>query len=181
MPRFGRHNKDTYSWVQENKHGVAILVNKKWRKHFNWTDYIRERAMSTSINKQHFLLISAYFTHSGYVGHHVGMMYRSFEKLTNSKKKIIHIVGGDFNTELGPGYGVERVSVGPHTLNEGNQRGDWMKQWLMIQSFTALNTMYRETLDKQATYRTPKRCRETVGPHIGGQETSLLQHRRRKT
>ena len=27
------------------------------------------------------------------------------------------------------------VSVGPHTLNEGNKRGDWMKQWLMIQNF----------------------------------------------
>ena len=34
MPRFGRHNKDTYSWELENsntKHGVGILVNKKWR------------------------------------------------------------------------------------------------------------------------------------------------------
>ena len=34
MPRFGRHNKDTYSWELENsntKHGSGILVNKKWR------------------------------------------------------------------------------------------------------------------------------------------------------
>ena len=63
---------------------------------------------------------------------------------------------GDFNAELGPRYGVERVSVGPHTLEEGNKRGDWMKQWLLIQNFTALNTMYRKTLEKQATHRTPK-------------------------
>ena len=47
-------------------------------------------------------------------------------------------MGGDVNAELG------RVSVGPHTLNEGNKRGDWM------------NTMYRKTLGKQATYKTPK-------------------------
>ena len=33
----------------ENKHGVGILVNKKWRNHINWTDDISERAMSTSI------------------------------------------------------------------------------------------------------------------------------------
>ena len=31
-----------------------------------------------------------------------------------------------------------------------------MKQWLMIQNFRALKTMYRKTLDKQATYKTPK-------------------------
>ena len=32
-----------------------------------------------------------------------------------------------------------------------------MKQWLMIQNFTAFNMMYRKkTLEKQATYRTPK-------------------------
>ena len=58
--------------------------------------------------------------------------------------------------DLGPGYGVELVSVGPHTLKEGNKRGDWMKQWLMVQNFTALNTMCRKTPENQATYRTPK-------------------------
>ena len=31
-----------------------------------------------------------------------------------------------------------------------------MKQWLMIQNFEALTTMYRKTPKKQATYRTPK-------------------------
>ena len=47
----------------DNKHGVGILVNKKWRKHINWTDYISERAISTSItgNKQHVLLMSENF------------------------------------------------------------------------------------------------------------------------
>ena len=82
-------------------------------------------------------------------------MYRTIEKHTNSSKKRIQIVGGDFNAGIGPV--VERVSVGPHTLKEGNKRGDWMKQWLMIQNFTALNTMYRKkTLGKQTTYRSPK-------------------------
>ena len=36
------------------------------------------------------------------------------------------------------------------------RRGDWMKRWLMIQNFTALNTMYRKTTGKQATYRSPE-------------------------
>ena len=92
-------------------------------------------------------------------------MYKSIEKLTNSKKKNIQIVGGEFNAELGPGYGVERVSVGPHTHSrEENTRGD--------------NTMYRKMTEKQATYRTPKGTEKTVGLHVGGQETYVLQQRR---
>ena len=90
----------------ENPHGVGILVNKKWRKHINWTDYVSERAISTSItvNKQHVLLMSVYFPHSGYADHHVEKVYSSIEKLTNSKKKNIQFVGGDFSAELGLGY-----------------------------------------------------------------------------
>ena len=34
-----------------------------------------------------------------------------------------------------------------------------MKLWLMLQKFTALNTMYRKTPEKQTTYRSPK-CNE---------------------
>ena len=60
-------------------------------------------------------------SHSGYADHYDEKKYRSIEKHTNSKKKNMKIVV-DFNPELGPGYGVERVSVGPHTLNEGNKR-----------------------------------------------------------
>ena len=101
-------------------------------------------------------------------------MYISIEKLTNSKKKNIQLVGGDFNAGSRPGHRVERASVGPHTLKEGNKRGDWMKQWLMMPNLIAHNTMYRKTLDLQDT----KRYRETVGLHVGGQETYLLQQRR---
>ena len=49
-----------------------------------------------------------------------------------------------------------QVLADTHTLNEGNKRGDWMKHWLMLQGYTALNTMYRKTLAKQTTYRSSK-------------------------
>ena len=55
--------------------------------------------------------------------------------------KYIPIIGGDFNAELGPGDGTERKSVGRYTLNEGNERGDWLKSWLTLKDYTALNTM----------------------------------------
>ena len=113
----------------ENKHGVGILLNNKWRKRIKRTDYINERAIATSItvNKQRVLLMSVHFPHSGYADHHVERACRAIEKYTKSKNSI-HIVGGDFNGELGQGDGVERVSVGPHTLKGRNKRGDWMTQ-----------------------------------------------------
>ena len=116
--------------------------------------------------------MSVFFPHSGYADHHVEKVHRSIDKLTKSKKKNIQIVGGDFNAELGPGSGVERVSVGPHTLEEGNKGGDWMEQQLMRPNFTALNTMHRKTLQKQAISRTPRCTEKQLG------RAHILQQRR---
>ena len=83
-------------------------------------------------------------------------MYKTIEKHIANYKRHIPKIGGDFNAELGPGHGNECISVGRYTLNEGNKRGDWMKRWLMLQGYTALNTMYRKTPQKQTTFVSPK-------------------------
>ena len=46
----------------------------------------------------------------------------TIEKHTTNCKTYIPILGGDFNVELGPGHGTECISVGRHTLNEGNKK-----------------------------------------------------------
>ena len=100
--------------------------------------------------------MSVYFPHTGYAHRHVEEAYKSVEKYTKCRRHI-RIVAGDFNAELGPGIGVERLSVRLYTLNESNKRGDWMELWLMIQNFVALNTIYKKTvLDKKTTFRSPK-------------------------
>ena len=50
-----------------NKHGVAIVVNRKWRKKMKWTKYMNERVIATgiTINKQVVTLMSFYMPHSG--------------------------------------------------------------------------------------------------------------------
>ena len=78
-------------------------------------------------------------------------MYKTIEKHTANCKRYIPIVGGDFDAELGRGHGTECMSVGGYTLNEGNKRGDWMKHLLILQEYTAHNTMYRKTPQKQTT------------------------------
>ena len=139
----------------ENKHGVAILLNKKQRKIISLTEYTNERAIATiTVNKQRITLMSVYFPHSVHADHHFEKAYSSIEKLMRSTKNM-QIVGGHFNAELRPGIGIERFSVGPHAL-ESNRRGDWLKLWLMLQKFVALNMMYRKHLNSKLHTGRPK-------------------------
>ena len=142
----------------ENKHGVGIMLNKKWRERIIDTDYINERAIKTTIlvNRQHIDLMSVYFPHSKYADHHIEKMYKTIEKHMTNDKKCILIIGGDFNAELGPGKGTECKSVGKYTLNESNKRGDWLKSWLMLNDYSALNTMFKKTPQKQTSFVSPK-------------------------
>ena len=74
----------------DNKHGV---VNKKWRQRIIDTEYINERAITTTIvvNRQRIKLMSVYFTHSEYADHHIEKMYKTIEKHTASCKRYIPI------------------------------------------------------------------------------------------
>ena len=134
------------------------MLNKRWRKRNIDTEYINERAIKTTIlvNRQHIKLKSVYFPHSKNADHHIEKMYKTIEKRMTNNKKCIPIIGGDFNAELGPGKGTECKSVGKYTLNESNMRGDWLKSWLMLNDYSALNTMFRKTPQKQTSFVSPK-------------------------
>ena len=100
--------------------------------------------------------MSVYFPQSKYADHHIEKMYKTIEKHMTNNKKCIPIIGGDFNVELGPGKGTECKSVSKYTLNESNKRGDWLKSWLMLNDYSALNTMFRKTSQKQTCFVSPK-------------------------
>ena len=57
---------------------------------------------------------------------------------------------------MNSGKGTERKSVGRYTLNESNKRGDWLKSWLMLNDYSALNTMFRKTPQKQTSFVSPE-------------------------
>ena len=126
----------------ENKHGVGIMLNKRWRKRIIDTDYINERVIKTTIlvNRQHIDLMSVCFPHSKYADHHIEKMHKTIEKHMTNNKKCIPIIGGDFNAELGHGKGTECKSVG----------------WLMLNDYSALNTMFKKTPQKQTSFVSPK-------------------------
>ena len=68
----------------DNKHGVGIMLNKRWRKRIIDTEYINERAITTTVvvNRQHIKLMSVYFhPHTQkYADHHIEKMYKTIEK-----------------------------------------------------------------------------------------------------
>ena len=133
------------------------MLNKRWRNNID-TEYINERAITTTImvNRQHIKLMSVYFPHSKYADHHIEKMHKTIEKHMLNNNKYIPIIAGDFNAELGLGEGTECKSVGRYTLNEGNKKGDWLKSWLMLNDYSALNTMFRKTPHKQTPFVSPK-------------------------
>ena len=135
-----------------NKHGVAIILNRRWKIQINWVECACERvvAASISVNKQPITLVTAYLPHSCYPDHHVEKTYKTICKIID-KKKNMKIIGGDFNAELGPGDGIELSCVGHYTLNKANCRGEWMTQWLLEKNLVALNTMYKKIPQKQLT------------------------------
>ena len=158
---YGRHITNTSSWElekYENKHGFGIMLNKRWRERIIDTEYINERAITTTIliNRQHIKLMSVYFSHAKYADHHIEKKYKTIEKHTMNNKKYIPIIGGDFSAELGPGKATECKSVGRYTLNESSKRGGWLKSWLMLNDYSALNTMFRKTPREQTSFVSPE-------------------------
>ena len=151
-----------------NKHGVAIILNKRWKTRINWVECACERVVSASISvgKQPITLVSAYLPHSGYPDHHVERTYITISKIID-KEKSMKIIGGDFNAEFGPGVGIELSNVGHYTLKKkANCRGEWMTQWLLEENLVALNTMYKKTQQKTGHVPRSKRWRETLGLHF---------------
>ena len=65
----------------DNKHGVGIILNKRSRQRIIDTEYIKKRAITTTIlvNQQHIKLMSVYFHHSQYADHNIEKMYKTIE------------------------------------------------------------------------------------------------------
>ena len=114
----GRHIPNIFMGTgkYDNKHGVGIILNKKWRQRIFDTEHINERAVTAIVlNRQRIKLMSVYFHHSGYADHHIEKMFKTMETHTENCKRYVLIVGGDFNAELERGHGTECTSVGRHT------------------------------------------------------------------
>ena len=81
LMRTGKHN---------NKHGVGIMLNTKWRQRTVDTEYINKRAITATIvaNRQRIKLMSVYYYHSGCADHHNEKLQKMIQKHTTNCKNI---------------------------------------------------------------------------------------------
>ena len=84
-----------------------------------------------NVNRRKIVLTSVYFSHNRYTDHQVEKMCKCIESYNKCRENTT-IIAGDFNDQLGPAIGAERMSVGKYTLNESNKRGDRVKHGLVI-------------------------------------------------
>ena len=149
-----------------NKHGVAILLNKRWKNQIKRVHCESERivAMLISVNKHPIVMLSVYLPHSGYADHHVEKVYRTVAKIMEGEKGM-KIIGGDFNAELGPGEGLELAAVGHYTLNKGNCRGEWMTQWVLENKMVAFKHNVQEGTTETGDVPHIQKCGQAAGLH----------------
>ena len=136
----------------DNKHGVGIMLNKKWTQIINDTEYINERAITATIvvNRQRIKLMNVYFPPLGICGPSHRKNVQNDREAHNKLQKIHTYCWRRLQCRTG--YW-SRNHI--HSTRE-NKRGDWMKHCLMLQEYTALNTMYSKTPQKQTTFISPK-------------------------
>ena len=119
-----------------NKHGVRKLLNRRWNNKTNWTDCISERpiAVSITVNNQSVLLMSVYTPTRDT---QITTLKRHTEQPRNTSNQRSTFKSSAETSTLSKVFalGLERSSVCRYTLNDGNKRGDSMKQWVMLQRF----------------------------------------------
>ena len=103
----------------DNKHGVGIMLNKKWRQRIIDTEHINERAITATIVVNPPQTDECVFHPLGISGPSHRKHVRNDREAHDKFQKIhiccwrrLQVVGGDFNAELGPGHGTECMSVG---------------------------------------------------------------------
>ena len=91
-----KHHKHMFMGAgkNDNKHGVGIMLNEKWRQRIIDTEYINERAIAATIlvNRQPIKLMSVYFPHSGYADHHIEKNVRNDREAHDKLQKHIFLL-----------------------------------------------------------------------------------------
>ena len=159
------------------RRGVGFLVHKKWISFIEDFIPLNERVSYLRLKVKHriFVIIGAYFPHTGYPDHEVEEVYSAISSILEhcKKRKELVIVGGDFNAEIGERNELDDPSfIGKHTIGNTNPRGAWLKQFCCLNGLAISNTLYPKCKENIATY---------IGPNLRPRQIDyILVDRRTK-
>jgi exonuclease III len=156
----GKQKQNGKGW----KHGVGILLHRRWSKVWSAADAVSERLINIDMNvgKYKLRIISAYMPHGGYPDSEVEGVYVEIEKLikTGRARKRLIIVGGDWNAEVGAQLCDEEAHViGNHGVGKRNARGQWLAGWSGCNGVVLANTLFRKRWEHQWTHEQDGRRR----------------------
>ena len=132
------------------KHGVGILLHKRWAKYNPRWRVISSRlgVMELSVKQLKLTFAVVYMPHCGYKDESVHEMYSQLSSIvrdSRSRKRIL-IIAGDWNAEVeSAGLDYERKDfVGRYANATGNNRGDWLKRWATSERLVVANTLFKK-------------------------------------
>lgn len=140
-----------------HRHGVAVLVNNKIRKHIkNFIPY-SERCMLIQISSRpvDLNIIQVYAPTAESTDEEAEDFYQQLEDITkNLKKQDVTIIMGDFNAKIGRGE-VGDI-VGKFGLGARNERGDRLIQFCQEKNLTLTNTWFQLPPRRLYTWKAPQ-------------------------
>ena len=148
------------------KHGVGILLHKRWAKYNPRWRAISPRlgVMELSVKQLKLTFAVVYMPHCGYKDESVDEMYSQLSSIvrdSRSRKRIL-IIAGDWNAEVeSAGLDYERKdSVGRYANDTGNNRGDWLKRWATSERLVVANTLFKKRWGLRWTHEQHGRRRQ---------------------
>jgi endonuclease/exonuclease/phosphatase family metal-dependent hydrolase len=144
------------------RRGVGFLVHRKWSSFIQEFVPLNERVsyLRLKVGRKTFVVIGAYFPHTGYPDHDVEEMYATISSILEQckQKKELVLIGGDFNAEIGERNEFDDpLFIGKHTIGTTNPRGAWLKRFCSFNGLAISNTLYPKRKENITTY---------VGPNL---------------
>ena len=155
--KYGRHIPNIFMGTgkYDYKHGVGIILNKKWRQRIFDTEHINERVITAIVaNRQRIKLMSVYFTQLRICGpSHRKNVQKDFRS-TQKTAKDTHSLPEETSMQNWNVVTEPNAQVLEDTLHEGN------KKRLLVEKLADATGLHRFQHDVQ------KRASETNDHHI---------------
>ena len=139
--------KDGHTWCGSGgtagKHGVGILLNKRWTLSRFKAISTRLCVLEVEAESRSFRLIATYMPHAGYKDEAVEELYENISTQIKEARKNRRsiILGDDWNSEV---QSLTSSAVGRFANRHGNPREEWLANWACKEGLVITNTSFKK-------------------------------------
>ena len=130
------------------KHGVGILVHKRWSNHVRGWRAINTRigVLDIDVGPWKLSVFVVYMPHGGKSDICLEEVYSTISTLVKEARsaKRMTILGGDWNAEVESAAWESHATVGAFANPKGNARGEWLHRWATSERLIIANTLFKK-------------------------------------